>query len=82
MRPATTTTKPGVPDFTGHTAMSESKDQLPLARAHGSAYESVGRNPCWQLCCGTCAHLIKDQQYPTHGWCPIHNNASVSLPRS
>ena len=42
-------------------------------------YVSGGRNPNWELCCGTCAFMSKDKQYTAHGWCRIHNYASVSI---
>ncbi len=42
-------------------------------------YVSGGKNPNWEHCCGSCFHMTKDAKYSSHGWCRMHENASVSI---
>lgn len=43
-----------------------------------STYVSGGLNPNNQNICLTCKSRTPDAQHYGWGWCPLHNNASVS----
>jgi len=49
------------------------------AEAKAGQYVSGGRNPNIEPTCGTCDHMIADRATSSHGWCPLHNHASVSI---
>lgn len=42
-------------------------------------YYSGGLDPNWQPTCGTCDVLRYDYRTTSHGWCPHHQMASVSV---
>lgn len=57
----------------------EADAKVGLAGRAGSTYQSGGRNPNWQLCCGTCKYMLVDRRFTSHGWCQFHGNGSVSI---